>query len=277
MPGTLLRPVSAKVSISGLLFRRRVLLWALVAGVLALVWSYRNLVSTDRLEQLASDARARGLPASWSDLERQYPFQPAVYSNYLAFHTHFSELPQPPASAYAAATGMTNSGRPVLPEVVAWMERNEATATQLQQLLLDGVNGDFGVRRAATGVDFPLTASDHMAAVTLLRTRAEWAFERGRMDVGGAALIAVVRLIRCNGGDYSLIGSIVRQGEIKSTHETVLNLLAAGLGRLTAPQLRDLQQAFAQLLEAPTMSVVLRINWAAQLDRVASASVRALG
>jgi len=272
MAGALLRSVSTKVSNSGFLFRRRVVLWALVAGVLALVWSYRNQVSTDQLEQLARGARARGLPASWADLGRQYPFQTGAFSYFLSLNSLITGLPRPPASAYAAAMGLTNSGRPVSSEVVAWMERNEVTATQLQQLLLDGVNGDFGVRRAAMGVDFPPTASDHQAAVTLLRTRAEWAVERGRMDAGGAALIAAVRLIRYNGGDYSLIGFIVRQSEIKSTHDSVQNLWAPGRGRLTEPQLRDLQLAFAQLLEAPTLSVVLRINWAAEMDLLRSSS-----
>ena len=261
-----------KVAKSGFLFRRRIVLAALVVGVLAFVSSYRNLGSADRLEQLARSARARGLPASWADLERQYPFQPSVYSNYLAFSTVFTGLPQPPEIAYTAATGLTNSGRSVSPEVVAWMERNEATATRLQQRLLDGVKGDFGVRRGAFWVEFPATVSDHISAVTLLRTRAKSALERGQMDAGVVALIAAARLIRYNGGDYSLIGFVARQGEIGSTHEALQNLLAAGQGRLTEPQLRDLQLAFAQLLEAPTLSGVFRIDWAVKMDWLRSNS-----
>ena len=257
---------------SGLFTRRRIVLATLAVGVLALVWSYRNLRTADRLEQLSRGARARGLPASRLDLERQHPFQPAVYSNFLAFNKLFTGLPQPPASAYAPATGLTNSWRPVSMEVVAWTEANMATATQLQQRLLNGLNGDFGIRLGPAMVEFPLNLSEHLAAVTLLRAQAEWAFEKGRMDAGVAGLVAAARLIRYNGGDYSPIGCIIRQGEIKSTYDSVQNLWVPGPGRLSDAQLRDLQQAFAQILEAPTLSSVFRIEWAAQMDLLRSNS-----
>ena len=243
---------------------------ALAVGVLALVWSYRNLRTADRLEQLARGARARGLPASRLDLERQYPFQPAVYSNFLALNTLYTGLPYPPASASAAAKGLTNGWRPVSKEMLAWVETNAATATQLQQRLLNGLNGDFGIRLGSGMVEFPLNLSEHLAAVTLLRTQAEWAFEKGRMDAGVAGLVAAARLIRYNGGDYSPIGCIIRQGEIKSTYDSVQNLWVPGSGRLSDAQLRDLQQAFAQILEAPTLSSVFRIEWATQMDLLRS-------
>ena len=176
-------------------------------------------------------------------------------------------LPDDCDTAVSERTGLLISQ-----EVVAWLERNETTATQLQKHLSDGVKGDFGVRWGPTGVDFPETVADHVAAVTLLRTQAEWALERGRMDTGVVALLAAARLIRYNGGDYSLLGFIVRQSEIKSTYEPVQSLLASGRGRLTETQLRDLQRAFAQLSEAPTLSEVLRIDWAAQMDVLRSDS-----
>ena len=251
---------------SGFLFRRRIVLAALAVGVLALVWSYRNLRSADRLEQLATRARARGVPASRMDLERQYPFQPAVYSNFLAFNTLFAGLPYPPPSASAATKGVTNRWRPVSKEMLAWMETYTATATQLQQRLLEGVSLDFGIRLGPAIVEFPHNFSDHQAAVTLLRMQAEWAFEKGRMDAGVAAMIAAARMIRYNGGDYSTTGAIIRQNEIKSTYDSVQNLWVPGPGRFSDTQLRDLQQAFAQLLEAPTLNSVFRINWAAHMD-----------
>ncbi len=237
-----------------------------------LVWSYRAVWSTDPFESLVMGARARGLPASWSDLERQYPFQPAVHSNFLTFNALLAGLPEPLAGADAAATELPIGGRTLSPRGVAWLERQETIVAQVQERLSERRNWDFGFLREDAGRDYPPLENYHMAAAALLRTQAQWEFERGRWDAGVAGLISAVRLIRYNGGEYKLMGLLVRHSETESMHEPLRHLLGPGRGRCTELQLRDLQEAFTRLLEAPTVSQILRIEWAVHLEGLRSTS-----